>query len=117
MIDAIYAKQGIAEGSDEILDAVLADKASGYYGVFICAGTITAPLVGSFVYESLLNKNWALTCDIFSLVGAVYSLIFIVFNVLPDVHKEKQEVQKMANVVIATPLSRQKLKSIFSIDL
>jgi len=89
VLDAVYLKQKITEGQDDAVDIILADRASGYYGVFISAGTITAPMLGSVIYENLLDKNWALTCEIFSLGAAIYFVIFTVFNVLPDVHKEK----------------------------
>ncbi len=59
IIDAVYAKQKLIEGEDEVVDAIISDRASGIYGLFYAGGTISAPLVGSFVYESLLNKNWA----------------------------------------------------------
>ena len=114
ILDAIYSKQRIAEGQDDMVDVVLADRASGYYGVFICAGTITAPMAGSYLYESVLGKNWALTCDIFALVAAVFSVIYTVFNVLPDVHKEKKELEELSLALLSNPDAREKLKSIYS---
>jgi len=51
MLDAIYSKQRISEGQDDMLDVVLADRSSAYYGIFNCWGTITAPMVGSYLYE------------------------------------------------------------------
>jgi MFS family permease len=113
ILDAIYSKQKVIEGQDEILDVVLADRASGYYGVFNTAGTITAPIIGSFVYETLLGKNWPLTCDIFALAAAIYSVIYTVFNVLPDVHKEKQELQEITQALLSDPKARDKIKSVY----
>lgn len=88
VLDAIYAKQQLAEGENEAVDAILSDRASGQFGLFQCAGTISAPLVGSLVYQAT-KRAWPLTCEVFASVGAIYTLIFIVFNVIPDVHKEK----------------------------
>ena len=113
MLDAIYSKQRIAEGQDDMLDVVLADRASAYYGIFNCWGTITAPMLGSYLYESLLEKNWPLTCDIFALVAAIFSVFYTVFNVLPDVHKEKQELQELSAALMANENARQKLISVF----
>jgi MFS family permease len=58
MMDAIYCKEKLVEGEDDVLDAIVADRCAGYYGLFYAAGTISAPLAGSFVYESVLSKNW-----------------------------------------------------------
>ena len=80
-----------------MLDAIISDRASGYYGLFYAAGTITGPLIGSFVYESVLNRNWEKTCDFFAIIAAVYSITFLVFNVLPDIHREKKENQEMVD--------------------
>jgi MFS family permease len=79
-----------------MLDMMLADRATGYYGLFFCAGSISSPIVGSFVYEKLLNENWAHTCEVFALAGALYCVIYTVFNVLPDVHKEGKELEEMS---------------------
>ena len=57
VIDSIYIKQGIKEGQDEHMDAVISDKAAGLYGSFYSIGMIIAPLLGSFVYGSLKNFN------------------------------------------------------------
>jgi MFS family permease len=111
MLDAIYSKQKIAEGQNDMLDVVLADRASAYYGVFICAGTITAPMAGSFVYETILGKNWPLTCEIFALVAAIFSVIYTVFNVLPDVHKEKQELEELKKALLARENNNNSQKS------
>ena len=70
------------------MDAVIADKAAGLYGSFYAAGTISDPLVGSMVFE-MLKENWSMTNDVFAALGTIYSLIFLVFNVLPDITKER----------------------------
>ena len=88
MIDSVYTKQKLIEGEDEVLDAIISDRASGIYGLFYAAGTISAPLVGSFMYESVFNQDWAITCDFFAAIGAIYALIFLIFNVMPDIHLE-----------------------------
>jgi hypothetical protein len=51
IIEAVYEKTELVEGEDENLDAVLADKASGLYFAFFSLGTITAPPMGSVVYD------------------------------------------------------------------
>ena len=89
IIEAVYEKNGLVEGEDENLDAVIADKASGLYFAFFSLGTITAPPIGSVVY-GLLNKDWAYTCDVFGIFGGIYSIIYLVFNLLPDIKKEKE---------------------------
>ena len=110
VLDSLYARQHLLEGADEILDAVMADRASGLYGVFICAGTIVAPVVGSWVYSGL-GEQWGQTCDVFSVVGGIWTVAYAVFNVLPDVHKEGKEVTEMEKELLSQPLCREKLKS------
>jgi len=112
IIDAVYAKQKLTEGEDDVLDAIVSDRASGIFGLFFAAGTISAPLVGSFVYESVLQKNWAQTCDLFAAVGAIYSLIFLLFNVVPDIHLEDQEKEELMERMIAQPFVLERLKSV-----
>ena len=85
VLDSLYERQHLLEGADEILDAVMADRASGLYGVFICAGTILAPVVGSWVYSGL-GDAWDQTCDVFSVIGGIWTVAYAVYNVLPDVH-------------------------------
>ena len=108
VLDSIYARQNLLEGADEILDAMMADRASGLYGVFITAGTILAPVVGSWVYSGL-GDQWGQTCDVFSVVGGVWTVIYCVFNVLPDVHKENEQVIEMEKEFLSQPLIREKL--------
>jgi MFS family permease len=89
IIEAVYEKTGLVEGEDENLDAVIADKASGLYFAFFSLGTIAAPPLGSVVY-SLLKEDWAYTCDVFGIFAAIFSIIYLVFNLLPDLKKEKE---------------------------
>jgi MFS family permease len=89
VIDAIYQKRELIEGDDDLLDAVLNDKAAALYGLSYAVGAIIAPLAGSYVYE-WTHSGWRLTCDYFAIACAVYTIIFIVINVLPDIHKERQ---------------------------
>jgi MFS family permease len=112
IIDAVYAKQKLTEGEDDVVDAIVSDRASGIFGLFFAAGTISAPLVGSLVYERLLSKNWAQTCDTFGAVGAIYSLIFLLFNVLPDIHLEDEEKEELIERMIAQPLVLERLKTV-----
>ena len=50
IIDSFYQKEGIIEGEDENLDAVIADKASGLYFAAFSLGVILAPATGSLVF-------------------------------------------------------------------
>lgn len=76
------------EGDDDLLDAVLNDKAAALYGLFYAIGAIIAPLTGSFVND-LSGRDWRTTCDVFAIISGVYTLLFFLINVLPDIHKEK----------------------------
>lgn len=77
------------------MDGIINDKAAALYGLFYALGAITAPLVGSAVY-GLFNNDWWYTCDAFAIVSCIYVLIFFVFNVMPDLHKEKQQRRQLA---------------------
>ena len=109
IIDSVYYKEGIIEGENEHLDAVIADKASGVYMGALSVGVIIAPSAGSFVYDTILNKNWELTCDVFAIFGAIYTLIFIVFNTLPDLSKEKEQSKEMENKIANSEIVQKKL--------
>jgi len=89
IIEAVYEKTELVEGEDENLDAILADKASGLYFAFVSLGTITAPPMGSIVYD-LTNNDWAYTCDVFGIAAAIFTVIYLVFNLLPDIKKERE---------------------------
>ncbi len=116
VIDAVYTKQKLVEGADEILDNMISDKASGYYWSFFAFGSITAPLVGSAIYEQAFNRNWAATCDVFATLGAIFATVYLVFNIMPDIHLEKVEVQEAMEKMIEEPATREKLKSVFDKD-
>jgi MFS family permease len=73
------------------MDAVLADKASGLYFGSFSLGVILAPVTGSLVYDDIFGKNWESTCDIFGIAAAVYTVTFLVFNVLPDIGREARQ--------------------------
>lgn len=90
IIDSVYQKTGIVEGDDENLDALIADQASGLYFLFFSLGVILAPLLGSGIY-SLLSGDWAYTCDMFAVMPLIFTVCFLVFNVIPDIRKEKIE--------------------------
>jgi MFS family permease len=115
VLDSVYARQRLLEGADEVLDALVADRASGLYGVFICAGTILAPVVGSWVF-SALGGAWGQTCDVFSVVGGIWTLTYAVFNVLPDVHREAAQAAEMEKILLSDPVSITKLKSMYLKD-
>lgn len=89
IIEAVYEKTELVEGEDENLDAVLADKASGLYFAFFSLGTITAPPMGSVVY-GIVKEDWAYTCDIFGIAAAIFTVTYLVFNLLPDIKKERE---------------------------
>lgn len=71
------------------------DKAAALYGLFYALGAISAPLLGSMVYN-MLSDNWWYTCDVFAIISSIYVVIFFVFNIMPDIHKERQQRQEMA---------------------
>ena len=58
-------------------------------------GAIVAPLLGSSIYAGL-NENWWSTCDVMGLIAAVWTGLFFVFNIMPDLHKEKKQRHEMA---------------------
>lgn len=109
IIDSIYQKEGIIEGEDENLDAVIADKASGLYFAAFSLGVITAPSTGSFVYENLLNKRWEETCDVFGIFAAIFTVIYIVFNTLPDILKERKQNKEMEEKIVNSEIVQAKL--------
>lgn len=88
IVESVYEKSGLIEGEDEQVDLIIADKASGLYFAAFALGTITSPTVGSLVYE-LVEEDWANTCDIFAVFAGIYTVLYLVFNVLPDVKKER----------------------------
>lgn len=88
VLEAVYQKEKIVEGDDEVMDGIINDKAAALYGLFYAIGAISAPLLGSFVYN-LLNDDWWYTCDVFAIISSVYVVIFFVFNIMPDIHKER----------------------------
>lgn len=95
VIDAVYTKTGAVEGEDVYFDGVVSDKAAGLYGSFYSLGLIIAPIVGSEVYKAL-DGDWNLTCDCFAFFAATFCLIFFLFNVLPDIMKDRKEREENA---------------------
>lgn len=69
--------------------------------MFYAIGAIIAPLLGSMVY-AMLNDDWWYTCDVFAIISSVYVVIFFVFNVMPDLHKERQQRLEMAEKMIVS---------------
>jgi len=51
-------------------------------------------LLGSWVYE-LVDSNWPLTCDYFAIFAAIFSFIFFLGNVLPDIMNDKKEKEEL----------------------
>ena len=89
ILDAVYHKESIVEGDDPVMDAIINDKAAALYGLFYAIGAIAAPLVGSMVYETIFHRDWWYTCDVFGIISTIYAIIFFLFNVLPDIHKDR----------------------------
>lgn len=71
------------------MDGIISDKAAGLYGSFYSTGMIIAPLLGALVYENL--KNFNQTCDVFAIMTLIYTIIYVVFNVLLDIKKDRSE--------------------------
>lgn len=94
------------------MDAIINDKTAALYGTFYALGAIPGPLLGSAVY-SLLNNDWWYTCDVFAIASCIYSVIFLVFNVLPDIHKEKEQRGEMAEKL----LKKETVKRIININV
>jgi MFS family permease len=96
-IEAVYIKRNLVEGDNEDIDNIINDKTSALYGLFYAIGAIISPYIGSVVYnyDSKARGNWVLTCDVFSIGSAIYTLIFLVFNILPDIHLEKEQREAM----------------------
>ena len=98
MIDSIYIGQGLREGDDDRIDSVISDMAAGLYGSFYSIGMIISPILGSMVYEHFKEEDFGLpigekrafnkTCDVFALATLVYTVLYILFNVLPDIRKD-----------------------------
>lgn len=80
----------MVEGEDLYFDGIVSDKAAGLYGSFYSLGLIISPILGSEIYQAI-DDNWALTCDIFAFIALGFSVIFFVFNVLPDIMNDKKE--------------------------
>ena len=100
VIESLYLKQGITGGDNNMVDGIINDKAAALYGLFYAIGAITAPLLGSMVY-ALLNADWWYTCDVFAIICSSYVVIFLVFNVMPDIHKEREQRKAMAEKLVS----------------
>ena len=94
IMDSVYEKTGLIEGEDEDVDIIIADKASGLYFACFALGTIVAPPVGSVIYE-LLHEDWAYTCDVIGVTAAIFTMVYLFFNLLPDLKKEREGHEKM----------------------
>ena len=97
VIESVYMKRNLVEGDNEILDGIINDKAAALDGLVDAIGAIISPLIGSFVFNFKKGEkgDWYFTCDVFAIMCASYALLFLVFNVLPDIHKEKQQRKEL----------------------
>ena len=82
MIESYYETHGIQEGEDPQMDEDISDRASGLYNGFYYVGMIMSPVAGSLIYEYYRNFNR--TCDIFALISVSFTVVYVLFNVLPD---------------------------------
>ncbi len=108
IVEAVYEKSGLIEGEDEDIDLVIADKASGLYFAAFSLGTIASPTVGSLVYE-MVKEDWAYTCDIFAVIAGIYTVIYLVLNVLPDLKKERENKEKMEEKILESKIIQKKI--------
>ena len=106
MIDSIYISQRLREGDDEWMDGVISDKAAGLYGSFYSIGMIVAPISGSAVYEYFKvfdedvpmeeKRAFNKTCDVFAAFTLGYAILYLLWNVLPDIRKDDEQQRNMS---------------------
>ena len=95
VIESVYINKELVEGDNENTDNIINDKAAALYGLFYAIGAIISPFIGSVIYNHKSPGHneygdWVFTCDVFGIASVAYAIIFLVFNVLPDIHKEKK---------------------------
>lgn len=88
VIDSFAEEYGIVEGEDEVVDGEISDRSSALYGFFYYIGMIVSPIMGSLIYAG--NHSFNKTCDVFAVITLAYTLLYLVFNVLPDMNKMKK---------------------------
>ena len=96
VIESVYINLQLVENSNKDTDNIINDKCAALYGLFYAIGAILSPLIGSIVYNHKSpgpgeQGDWKFTCDVFGIASAAYSIIFLVFNILPDIHNEKKQ--------------------------
>jgi MFS family permease len=82
IIDAYCEKYDLVDTEDEQAEEDVSDLASGLYGTMYYSGMIISPITGSLVYQHFGSFNK--TCDVFGMLALAYTLLYLVFNVLPD---------------------------------
>jgi hypothetical protein len=61
---------------------------------------IISPILGSLVYQRFKKEDEGLpmgekrafnkTCDVFAILTLAYTIVYFLFNVLPDIRKDKE---------------------------
>ena len=82
IIESNCGKYEIVEGENEQADEDISDLSSGLYGTMYYSGMIISPFAGSLVYQHYGSFNK--TCDLFGLLSLFFTVVYCLFNVLPD---------------------------------
>lgn len=95
------------------MDGVISDKSAGLYGSFYSIGMIVAPILGSLIYEHFdeidehnnigiideekqVRLAFNKTCDVFAGLTLVYTVLYVLINVLPDIRHDKEQQRAMS---------------------
>ena len=70
------------EEENEQAEEDISDLSSGLYGTMYYSGMIISPIAGSLVYQYYGSFNK--TCDLFGLLSLLFTVIYCIFNLLPD---------------------------------
>ena len=79
---------------------MISDKSAGLYGSFYSIGMIISPIMGSLIYEHFREVDdtnaFNKTCDVFALLTIVYTVLYVLVNVLPDIRNDKEQQRNMS---------------------